>query len=113
MSEKVIKLGEKEVKLQANAFTVLTYEDNFKGRIFLKDIEEFANASSSGRVPLGLTLKFLWAEAKTADDKIPNLEEFAKQFNIKSIIANATEVLDLIYEDLQTTEVKNQTAAEG
>lgn len=77
-----IKLNDRELKLECNAYSLVLYENTFKGRNFLKDYENLItepNVSSH--------IRFLWCFAKTADSSIDDFEAFSRNNNILESIS--------------------------
>lgn len=98
----VIKIGRTEIKVEANASTLIIYEDRFKGRRLLQDIDELAKIDTV-KTPFSLYAKLLWATAKTADDSIADLYEWTKQYSISEIITASQYAVEMILKSIQTT----------
>ena len=109
MPNKIITIGKKKVRVEANASTLLIYEDRFKGRRLLQDIGELAKITKAEKIPFSLYSKLFWAAAKTADNSIPDIYDWIKDFEISDVIIGSQTVITLIYESIETT--KKQKAA--
>lgn len=99
---KNIRIDNQTVCVEVNASTLLIYEDRFKGRRFLQDITELAKIPDINKTPFSLNSKLLWAAAKTADENIPDIYEWAKSFSISGIIDAGQTVLILVCESIST-----------
>lgn len=104
--ESVQLLG-REVPLKCSAFTTIIYEEEFRGRVFLKDYESILNdsvtsggADSSSK--LGVYLRLAWAMARTADVDFMPFEHFADKCSITDIISVATDIFDLVNQSFNT-----------
>lgn len=106
MARKEIEIDDKKVEIEANGSTILIYEDAFKGRRFLQDINELKKVKEPTDYPLTLFCRVLWAVAKTADNSIPNMFKWSAQFTSNGLFKSAGEALQLVGEDLNPT-VKN------
>lgn len=91
-------IGEQELELEVSAFTLIVYEDRFKGRRFLQDVEVL----TSDNIPFGITAKFLWSAVKTADENVCDFNEWIKQFEIADIILLNNAIISLISESLSS-----------
>ena len=100
---KNIKIDSKTVCVEANASTLLIYEDRFKGRRLLQDISELAKITDIDKIPLSLYSKLLWATAKTADETTSDVYEWTKNFTINGIIKAGQIALEMICESIETT----------
>lgn len=103
---KTIKVGEKELEVEVSAYTMLIYEDNFKNRSFLRDVDMLT--ANPNKVQYSSTVRILWAAAKSADDTIKPIKEFSKQYSIGEVISTAQPLVDLIVESLKTSSKKQQ-----
>lgn len=106
--EKVIKIGEKEIKFKSTAGTLLRYRNNF-GRDFLKDLvklqEKLKNKRTQAEQFMAMDLQMFseiaWVMAKTADDSIPNIEKWLDQFDTFDIMQILPQLFDLIQNNLK------------
>lgn len=106
---KTIKVDEKELEVEVSAYTMLIYEDNFKNRSFLRDVDMLT--ANPNKVQYSSTVRILWAAAKSADDTIKPIKEFSKQYSIGEVISTAQPLVDLIVESLKTSSKKATAAA--
>ena len=103
MPSKTIIIGKKKIKVEANASTLIIYEDRFKGRRLLQDIDNLIKIPGAEKVPFSLYSKFFWAAAKTADKNIPDIYEWSKNFEIGEIISAGQIATGLICESIETS----------
>lgn len=96
-------------EVRASAFTLILYEDNFKGRRMLQDLSALAEMEQSGAVSYALVSRMLWALARTADATTPDFYEWVQTFSIGGIISAYPAVVTLLTENIMTP--KKATAA--
>ena len=106
-----IKIDSNTVCVEANASTLLIYEDRFKGRRLLQDISELAKITDIDKIPLSLYSKLLWATAKTADETISDVYEWTRDFTINGIIKAGQIALGMICESIETTKKRKATVS--
>lgn len=122
--EKIIKIGDKKVKLKANAMQALIYRSNFG-----KDIMEvqgsmlgMVNFEEDGSTTLNLNgikgldsvgiVQIIWCMAKAADDSVPPLENWLEQFDVFPVMDIFAEAYELILANfISTSKIKNRKAA--
>ena len=112
MTSKIINLKSGKVKVEANASTLLIYEDRFKGRRLLQDIDKLSELRKAEDIPFSLYTKLLWATAKTADHNIEDVYEWSKQFSIEEIIKAGQVAISLIWESISPTKKQKATVKE-
>ena len=105
MSAKTIIIDKKKVRVEANASTLLIYED----RRLLQDIDELAKITTTDKVPFSLYSKLFWSVAKTADDTVPDIYEWAKDFSISGVIEGSRTAIELICKSIETTKKSKAT----
>lgn len=110
MAKKEILIDNKKVTVEANASTILIYEDTFKGRRFLQDIEEFRKIKKDTDIPISTLCRIIWATAKTADKTIPDMFTWSAQFSIPGLIGAGKEAIEVIDKDITPT-IKNSKSA--
>ena len=106
--EKVVKVGDKEVKLKSTASLTYKYH-RFFGRDLIKDIvklQEKLDARMSKNeqfeaLDLQMFSELAWTMAKTADDSIPNIEEWLDQFETFDIMKILPEVMQLLADNMR------------
>ena len=96
-------------EVRASAFTLILYEDNFKGRRMLQDLSALAEMEQNGAVSYALVSRMLWALARTADATTPDFYEWVQAFSIGGIISAYPAVVTLLTENIMTP--KKATAA--
>lgn len=116
--EKVILIGDKEVKLKATAGTMTRYRMYFR-RDFLKDLfslqaklKEVENSdvvTQFNVMDLEMFERIAWVMAKTADNSIPSIEFWLDDFEMFTITQILPEILGLVNDNmLQQTESKKK-----
>ena len=96
-------------EVRASAFTLILYEDNFKGRRMLQDLSALAEMEQNGAVSYALVSRMLWALARTADATTPDFYEWVQAFSIGGVISAYPAVVTLLTENIMTP--KKATAA--
>lgn len=104
MKDTVVINGQ-NVDVEVTAYTMLIYEDTFKGHSFLRDADRVL-AKNLNDVKFGSAVKLLWAAAKTADDTIPNFKTWAKDISIKDAISATDTIINLIVDSLSSDSPK-------
>ena len=100
--EKTINIGGRDVPLKATGAFLLKYKAQFK-RDALQDIFKMTNAfTKTGEVKDAESLDvdifyyFVWTLAKTADNNIPELEEWLDSFDEFPIMDIIPEVVEMV-----------------
>lgn len=104
-----LRVDNRTFEVRASAFTLILYEDNFKGRRMLQDLSALAEMEQSGAVSYALVSRMLWALARTADATTPDFYEWIQAFSIGGIISAYPAVVTLLTENIMTP--KKATAA--
>ena len=104
-----LRVDNRTLEVRASAFTLILYEDNFKGRRMLQDLSALAEMEQSGAVSYALVSRMLWALARTADATTPDFYEWVQAFSIGGIISAYPAVVTLLTENIMTP--KKATAA--
>lgn len=97
MASTMINLQNKKIPVEANAYTLIIYEDRFKGRRFLKDIDSLVAQES---ISLATSARMLWAISKTADSSVADFCEFIKGFELSDLLKCHTFVVEILLESL-------------
>lgn len=100
-----VVINDKNVEVEVTAYTMLIYEDTFKGYTFLRDADRIL-VKNLNDVKFGSAVKLLWAAAKTADDTIPNFKTWAKEISIKDAISATDTIINLIVDSLKSDSPK-------
>lgn len=95
-----VKLGNKNIRLESNAYSLVLYEDTFK-RKFFKDFENICGLK--GDVDISNYLRFLWCFAKCADTDIEDFETFTKSLKLGEVYEIMPQILDLINKNLEVS----------
>lgn len=104
MKDTVVING-KDVEVEVTAYTMLIYEDRFKGHSFLRDADRVL-VKNLNDVKFGSAVKLLWAAAKTADDTISNFKAWSKDVSIKDAISATDTIIKLIVDSLKSDSPK-------
>ena len=104
-----LRVDNRTFEVRASAFTLILYEDNFKGRRMLQDLSALAEMEQSGAVSYALVSRMLWALARTADATTPDFYEWVQAFSIGGVISAYPAVVTLLTENIMTP--KKATAA--
>jgi hypothetical protein len=104
-----LRVDNRTFEVRASAFTLILYEDNFKGRRMLQDLSALAEMEQSGAISYALVSRMLWALARTADATTPDFYEWVQAFSIGGIISAYPAVVTLLTENIMTP--KKATAA--
>ena len=104
-----LRVDNRTFEVRASAFTLILYEDNFKGRRMLQDLSALAEMEQSSAVSYALVSRMLWALARTADATTPDFYEWVQAFSIGGIISAYPAVVTLLTENIMTP--KKATAA--
>lgn len=98
MPSSVITLAGQKVKLEANAYSLILYEDEFKGRNFIADFENVLGLR--GDIEASNHIRFTWALAKTANPNIEGFAEFARKYSLNDVFSIIKELSNLISQSL-------------
>lgn len=109
--KRTIELNEKQLAVEVTAYTLIIYEDRFKGRTFLNDADVIMRGGKIAEIPFSLAVKILWAAAKSADENVEDVEIFAKKYSISDVLKNANVIADMVLESLKNGDEKNEIAA--
>lgn len=109
MNDTVIINGE-NVAVEVTAYTMLIYEDSFKGRSFLRDVDEILQTDPN-EVKFSSAVRILWAAVKTADEKTPNIEKWSKSISLKDAVSSVETLVELVFESLKSDDPKAPATA--
>lgn len=106
--EKTLNISGKEIKLKSTAGTMMRYRNNFN-RDFLKDLinlqeklkERAENGTQFQAVDLDIFEKIAWCMAKTADDSIPQIENWLDQFETFDIMQVLPQIMELLVGNME------------
>ena len=106
--EKILKIDGKDVVFKSTAGTLLRYRNNF-GTDMLKDVINLQkklqkvkeDASEFDAVDLDTFAKLAWAMAKTANGRIPPIEQWLDNFETFSIYSILPDLLSLMTDNLK------------
>jgi len=106
--ERTLSISGKEIKLKSTAGTMMRYRNNFN-RDFLKDLinlqEKLKDRTENGTqfqaVDLDIFEKIAWCMAKTADDSIPQIENWLDQFETFDIMQVLPQIMELLVGNME------------
>ena len=106
--EKIIKIGGKEIKMKSTAGTMMRYRNNFN-RDFIKDLvklqgklnEKLEKGAEFEAIDLDLFEKIAWCMAKTADNTIPDIENWLDEFETFDIMQVLPELMNLLVANME------------
>ena len=94
--EKIIKIGEREVKFKSTGSAPLRYKMQFKRDLFA-DILKMENINNNlSALDLEMFYNVAWIFAKIADPTIPPPLEWLDTFEVFPIVEVVTEIQDLL-----------------
>lgn len=107
--EKVLTIGNKQIKFKSTAGTMMRYR-NFFRRDFIKDLvhlqEKFKKRKENGSdfelLDLEIFEKIAWCMAKTADSELPDIEHWLDEFDSFDIMLILPEILTLLIDNTAT-----------
>ena len=105
--EKVIRIGEKDIKMASTAGTLYRYRMQFK-RDFMKDLAALDTAlhniqkakendqyAEFNVLQLEVFEQIAWSMAKTADKNIPEIDDWMDQFDTFDIYQALPQIMDI------------------
>lgn len=106
--EKILNIGGKEIKMKSTAGTMMRYRNNFN-RDFIKDLvrlqEKLADKMEKKQefeaIDLDLFEKIAWCMAKTADNSIPDIENWLDEFDTFDILQVLPELMNLLVANME------------
>jgi uncharacterized protein YecA (UPF0149 family) len=104
-----ILLKDKEYKLKCSAYTPAIYEDNFKGRNFLKDYDNIIGLNDS-EPQISNHFRLLWAMIKEATPDVADFEEFSQNIDLAEITKIVSIVTTTITQSFSATVPKKEEA---
>lgn len=107
--EKILTIGDKEIKFKSTAGTMMRYRSNFN-RDFMKDLshlqvkltEKRENNTDFEIIDLEMFERIAWCMAKTADNSIPDIEHWLDDFETFDIIKILPELMTLLVDNMKT-----------
>lgn len=119
--EKVLKIGNNEIKMKSTAGTMMRYR-NYFNRDFLKDLislqskltDKIEKGKELEALDLDLFEKIAWCMAKTADNSIPDIETWLDEFDTFDIMQVLPEIMNLLVANMeQINDKKKLEIAQG
>ena len=101
--EMTIKIGGKDVRVKATASLPLKYRAYF-GRDLFADLSSIpAGVRDMSKIDTSVFYNVAWCMAKTADDKIPEIEKWVDSFEYFNPFNVYNQIMVLLNNTLQTT----------
>lgn len=118
--EKIINIGDKQIKMKATAGTMLRYRNNF-GKDFMADLqklqkklnEKLENGTEFEAMDLAMFEQIAWCMAKTADDSIPDIEHWLDNFEAFDIMQVLPELMSLLVANMEQLSKKKSVVPEN
>lgn len=113
-----IVLDNQKFEVQANAMTMLIYEDEFKGSSFLNDFEKIENPliNQSSNIKFSIAIQMIWACLKTANDNITAFHDWKnhlKNISMNEIYAANVTVAVTISKNMASPSKNTEATAEN
>lgn len=113
--EKTLNIGNKEIKMKSTAGTMMRYRNNFN-RDFIKDLmnlqkkltNKIDNGTEFEAIDLDIFEKIAWCMAKTADNNIPDIENWLDQFDTFDIMQVLPEIMELLVANMEQINSKKK-----
>ena len=113
--EKIINIGGKEIKMKSTAGTMMRYRQQFN-RDFIKDLvklqtkinDKVNNGTEFEALDLDIFEKIAWCMAKTADNSIPDIENWLDEFETFDIMAVLPEIMTLLVANMEQINAKKK-----
>ena len=115
--EKVLTIGDKQIKMKSTAGTMMRYRNNFN-RDFIKDLvslqtklnKKIETGTEFEAFDLDLFEKIAWCMAKTADNSIPDIENWLDEFETFDIMQVLPEIMGLLIANMEQINDKKKLA---
>lgn len=106
--EKTLNIGGKEIKMKSTAGTMMRYRNNFN-RDFIKDLiklqtklnDKIEKGQEFEALDLDIFEKIAWCMAKTADNNIPEIENWLDEFDTFDIMQVLPEIMSLLIANME------------
>lgn len=113
-----IILNNQKFEVKANAMTMLIYEDEFKGSSFLNDFNKLEKPliNQSSDIKAHIAIQMIWACLKTADNNIPEFNEWKKRLEniaINEIYVANVNVVIAISKNMASSSKNTEATAES
>lgn len=117
--EKVLKIGDKEVKMKSTAGTMLRYR-NYFNRDFIQDLiklqtklnDKIDKNQEFEAIDLEIFERIAWCMAKTADNNIPEMENWLDDFETFDIMQVLPEIMGLLVQNMEQVNNKKKIEQE-
>lgn len=106
--EKILNIGGKQVRMKSTAGTMMRYR-NYFNRDFIKDLvklqtkltDKLETGQEFEALDLDLFEKIAWCMAKTADNSIPDIENWLDEFETFDIMQVLPELMNLLVANME------------
>jgi len=106
--EKTLNIGGKQVRMKSTAGTMMRYR-NYFNRDFIKDLvklqtkltDKLETGQEFEALDLDLFEKIAWCMAKTADNSIPDIENWLDEFETFDIMQVLPELMNLLVANME------------
>lgn len=110
--EKVIKIGDQEITLKANALNLLIYQEEFGEDMFKAKGELLKTFGSDGirydEISSVTLLRLIWTMARTYDEKFPPFREWVGSLDEIPVVALYNDNVNLFLTNmLPKSDIKN------
>ena len=106
--EKIIKIDGKDVRFKATGALPLRYKAQF-GRDLFADMAEFQETERDiSNFNIDIFYNIVWTMAKSADESIPDVIDWADGFDSLPIINVFMQLQDLLTNSMQGSKTKNK-----
>lgn len=101
--EKIIKIGDKEVKMRASAASPRIYRNVFGGSDMFAEVEKFKIArETGGNYSFEVVENMAYLFAYQADENIPDIETWLDGFGITELYEAMPQILELWEQNTET-----------
>ena len=118
--EKTVKIGNRKVRLKANAMLPLLYREYFGEEIFKVQMSIFGLVNEKMEINLGAgidtvgIMKMIWCMAKAANPQAKPFREWVEEIGEFPVVDIIKECMELLMVNMTSlTKIKNAGAAES
>ena len=115
--EKIINIGNREIRMKSTAGTMREYRNNFK-RDFIQDLQSLQtklqekSANELELIDLEMFENIAWCMAKTADKSVPDIIRWLDEFDTFDIMQALPEIMELLIANMEQIGSKKKTINE-
>ena len=117
--EKTLVINEREIRIKATGFTPILYKMTFKSDLFkdlIKAVGGYNNVIAADKAPddealamemlenldIAFFYQLLWANAKSADNSIPEMETWLGSFDALPILELIQDLIEVNFSNLES-----------